>query len=360
MTSPVTDEPDEELRPPAPNSPPAANNGGVRLRWALWLLGLLAALPVIVTMIGAVTSPPHAPGVPVGHLVYLDADQPSEKTTILRGLYITQPGGPPRLLVHEDEPQDTDSGIRQWITEPAVSPDGSQVAYIQQNITLLEETHTQVTQLWVMPLLLPDAKPRLLLDLTKLHLKQVIGLSWTPDGRSVVFLHDRTVYRVPTLRPAPPTQQPLSDCPALKSFPDISATSYPSFTANGGVTYRAETAAGPVIVADGRTYPASGLAFAFDGRQYALATSGQGGGSVCRSPLPLWNEATARKVRWGWSIFGRRHITSLHWSPDGKYIGFTVSKPPVPEDELFYLDLASGKTYQLPVRTGRAAWDWTR
>ena len=66
------------------------------------------------------------------------------------------------------------------------------------------------------------------------------------------------------------------------------------------------------------------------------------------------------KSKWGWSVFGRRHITSLHWSPDGKYIGFTVSKPPVPEDELFYLDLADGKTYQLPVRTGRAAWDWTR
>ena len=39
---------------------------------------------------------------------------------------------------------------------------------------------------------------------------------------------------------------------------------------------------------------------------------------------------------------------------------YTVSKPPIPEDELFYVDLADGKTFQLPVRTGRAAWDWAR
>ena len=169
--------------------------------------------------------------------MYLDADQPSEKTTILRGLYITQPGGPPRLLVHENEPQDTDAGIREWITEPAASPDGTQVAYIQQNITLLEETHTQDTQLWVMPLNAPNAKPRQLLDMTKLHLKQVVGLTWTPDGRSVVFLQDQTLYRVPVHgQSRAVTQQPLPRLvPPLKNAADISATSEPGFAAAGDV-----------------------------------------------------------------------------------------------------------------------------
>ena len=59
-------------------------------------------------------------------MVYLEADAPSEKTTTLRGLYVTAPGRGTRLLVHEDEPQDTDGGVREWITQPALSPDGTQ------------------------------------------------------------------------------------------------------------------------------------------------------------------------------------------------------------------------------------------
>ena len=142
MISPATD---------GPGGSSASDSGDIqatrRLRWLLWLLGLLVAAPIIVTLIGAATSPPHARGVPAGHLVYLDADQPSEKTTILRGLYLSQPDGSPRLLIHENEPQDSDAGIREWITEPAASPDGTQVAYLKQNITLQEETHSQDTQL---------------------------------------------------------------------------------------------------------------------------------------------------------------------------------------------------------------------
>ena len=351
MTSPATDGPEGPA--PAPGVRTTR-----RLRWTLWLLGLLAAVPIIVTLIGAATSPPHAPGVPVGRLVYLDADQPSEKTTILRGLYITQSGGPTRLLIHENEPQDTDAGIREWITEPAVSPDGTQAAYIKQNIVLTEETHTQDTQLWVMPLNSSGASPRQLLDLTKLGLKQIVGLTWTPDGRSVAFLQDQRLFEIPANGVASPTQLPLGDAPPLRIAPDVSATRAPAFSAAGGVNYWAQTAVGPVIVAGGKPYPARNLVAAYNGHEYALAMAGEN--LICHSPVPRWDSATTRKVHWGWSLFGGRKITSLHWSPDGKDIAYTVSKPPVPEDEIFYLDLADGKTYQLPVRTGRAAWDWTR
>ena len=56
-------------------------------------------------------------------------------------------------------------------------------------------------------------------------------------------------------------------------------------------------------------------------------------------------------------MFGKRHITALKWSPDGKYLAYSVSKPPF-EDEVFYIDLATGKCYQLPVRTGQSGWEW--
>lgn len=352
MTSPATDP-----------VPPSAPGGGARttrrLKWLLWVLGLIAVTPIIITLIGAATSPPHVKGFPVGRLVYLDADQPSERTTILRGLYVTQPGGPARLLIHETEPQDTDSGVREWITQPAASPDGTQVAYIQQNIVIEEETHSEDTQLWVMPLNTLGAQPRQLLDLSKLGLKQIIGLAWTPDGRSIVFLNDQTLYRVPTIGPASPQQRRLPDVPTLKMTADLSATSDPAFTPTGGVNYRAVTPNGPVIVSDGRAYPASHLVFAYNGHEYAMATT-EGAQSISHSSVPSWNSATAQKVRWGWSAFGGRHITSLRWSPDGRYIAFAVSKPPIPEGELFYLDVATGKTYQMPVRTGEAAWDWAR
>ena len=361
MTSPATD-----------SETPRRGGGGAgrRLRVVLWLLGLLVAAPVIVTLFGAATSPPHVAGVPVGRLVYLDADQPSEKTTILRGLYVTPPGGgPPRLLVHEDEPQDSDSGVREWITEPAVSPDGTQVAYIKQDITLLEETHSQDNQIWVVSLNTANAKPRQLLDLTKLGFKQIVGLAWTADGKSVVFSQDAALYRVPAAaslgaaKPAPWVT--LAPFAPLKTRPDISATQGVTLRPPATLAYTAQTVRGPEVIVTMATarsrsqgeYHTSAWALGDGQIAYVDPTHPA---QIVVQDLPPLNGVRSFRAHWGWSLFGRRAITSLRWSPDGQYLAYTVGKPPIPEDELFYLNLADGKASQLPVRTGRAAWDWTR
>ena len=53
-------------------------------------------------------------------------------------------------------------------------------------------------------------------------------------------------------------------------------------------------------------------------------------------------------VHWGWSVFGKRRITSLRWSPDGSQIAYTVSKPPVPDDEIFVLTPATARRFSFP------------
>ena len=358
MTSPATDS----------NAPRIGGGGGVtrRLRWGLWALGLVVAGPTLVTLIGAATSPPHVRGVPTGHLVYLDADQPSEKTTTLRGLYLSQPDGAPRLLVHENEPQDSDAGIREWITEPAASPDGTQVAYLKQDITLLEETHNQDTQLWVMSLQGSGAKPRELLDLTKLGLKQIVGLTWTADGRSIVFSQDDALYALSPAGGQPRRIATLKTFAPLKTGADSSATQNVSLKPPMTLAYSAHTRNGDetnvATVGVGSRYFGNYHAdvWAVNGKSQIAMKDATHPARINVQDLPPMNGSQSFQAKWGWSLFGRRHITSLRWSPDGRYIGYTVSKPPVPEDELFYLDTTDGKTYQLPVRTGRAAWDWTR
>ena len=338
---------------------------GRRLVW-LWIaLGGAACVPVALTLIGALTSPPHVAGVPSGHLVYLDAEAPSEKTTTLRGLYVTGPGEASRLLVHENEPQDIDGGVREWVTQPTLSPDGTQLAFEKQLITLLEEKQAIQNQIWVMPLSgKSKTQPRLVMDLTKQKLKQIVGLAWDSDS-SVLFLEDGVQYSVPTDAPDEPLQSPLDlHGLALTVTPDVSATRSPALTEAGSFAYTVQTPNGPqVLVQNQGTMvpgPSSGL--------FALSPTGDRIAFVppdTQGLIRFYDIAHNQygpdlPVRWGWSVFGNRHLTSLRWSPDGRQIAFTVSKPPVPEDEIFLVDIASGKTVQLPYRTGRAAWDWAK
>ena len=348
MNSPVLS--DQEL--PGDN----AGQPSGKQRILPWMIVfLLIAIPVIVTLIGVVTAPPHVSRVPTGRIVYMDADEPSDHTTNLRGMRITLPASGSHLLVHETEPQDTDSGSREWINEPAVSPDGTQTAFLKQVITLQEEQNSVVNQIWIMPL--TTAQPRLLLDLTSRKLKMPVGLAWTPDGKNITFLEDTTAYRVSVSDPPTVSSRPLAQCPVLKTNKEISATRSPTYTPRGNLVYSAQTLGGPQIV---------GLASAPIASIFALSPDGQKMATVNGKSLILTSTESHTQptqmlpLHWGWSIFGGRHVTSLHWSPDGRFVGYTVSKPPVPEDEVFYLEISTGKTYQMPMRTGRAGWDWTR
>jgi len=345
---------------------PAARRPDPRRRALLWgLLGLAVGVPILLTLGGALTSPPHVRGIPAGHLVYLEAEAPSEKTTTLRGLYVTAPGGASRLLVHESEPQDTDSGAREWITQPALSPDGTQLAFEKQLITLQEEKQTIQNQIWVMPLAPGSASlPRLVMDLTQQHLKQIVGLAWDSDS-SLMFLEDGTEYSVPTELPDQPLKIPLNlHGLSLVTAPDVSATRSPALAESGRFAYGVQTPTGPqtLVQSAGTTAPGPAAAvFALDPKGDRIAFVPPGDGRVVRTyDLAVKAYGPDIPVRWGWSVFGRRHVTSLRWSPDGSSLAYTVSKPPVPEDEIFVVDVASGKTVQLPYRAGRAAWDWSR
>ena len=361
------------LAAPSVVFPPAyARRMNPTLRAWLWtLLGLVAGVPVLLTLIGALTSPPHVKGIPTGHLVYLEAEAPSEKTTTLRGLYVTSPGTAPRLLVHENEPQDTDGGVREWITQPALSPDGTQLAFEKQLITLQEEKKTIQNQIWVMPLAPGNTSlPRLVMDLTQQKMKQIVGLAWDSDS-SVLFLEDDVEYSVPTETPDQPLKIPLDlHGLTLATTSYTSATRSPALTEAGSFAYGVQTPTGPQVLVQnaGAVTPGPAAAvFALDpkGDRIAFVPPGGGDGSGGGAVLHTYDLATSASgpeipVHWGWSVFGRRHVTSLRWSPDGTKLAFTVSKPPVPEDEIFLVDVASGKTVQLPYRTGRAAWDWSK
>lgn len=341
--------------------------------WPWVALALAVLIPVLLTLAGALTAPPHVAAPPVGRIVFLDANQISERTTLLRGLSVLTRDGQSRLLVHEQDSPDAE-GPREWITQPAASPDGRQVAFIKQLITLKEEDRSVVNQLWTMPMN-GNGKPKMLLDLTARKLKQIVGLAWTPDSKDIVFLHDLTAYEVRVSDSSIITGsiQPSQDSKMPQLSPDISATRNPTMLSDKKIIHTIQTPAGiqfslsyaPSAIEDFlhadyypiKAYGGDAQAFTSDRTMQAQAHG--------KSIEVLWINPPIKPkkiydVSWGWSVFGGRKITSLKWSPDGKYLGYTVSKPPVPEDELFCIDLATGKTFQLPIRCGRAAWDWSR
>lgn len=335
---------------------------GSRRVW-LSLVSAAVAVPLVLTLIGAITSPPHVKGVPNGQLVYMEADAPSEKTTTLRGLFSADTSGATRLLLHETEPQDIDAGARDWITQPALSPDGSQVAFEKQLITIGEDKQTVDNQIWVMPTA-PGTRnpPHLVMDLTAQKLKQIVGLAWDSDS-SLLLLEDGVSYSVPTDTDDLPLKTPL-DLRGLKlaSDPNVSATRAPALADAGTFAYGVQTPGGPQVLTQAKEQATPGptasiFALSPDGTKIAFVPAGTA------RVIRLYDIASHTSVQdipihWGWSVFGHRQITSLHWSPDGSQIAYTVAKPPVPDDELFAVSPATGRIVQLPYRAGRAAWDW--
>ncbi len=273
------------------------------------------------------------------------------------------PDGAARLLAHETEPQDTDDGVRVWITQPALSPGGTQLAFEKQFITIGEDKQAIDNQIWVMPLS-PGTRnpPHLVIDLTRQKLKQIVGLAWDSDS-SLMFLEDGASYSVPTETSDAPLITPLDlHGLALTKSNDISATRSPALTEAGTFAYAVQTPTGPQVLTQvqERTVPGPASAiFAVSPTGDNIAFVPPGAANVIRQySISAHAYGPDIPVHWGWSVFGRREITSLRWSPDGSQLAFTVSKPPVPDEEIFVVTPATGKTVQLPYRTGRAAWDW--
>lgn len=353
MPSPVTDSdsdnPARLIGETGQATETASQGRPALVRWPWVVAALLVTASLLLTLAGALTSPPHVRGIPDGRLIFLEADEPSDHTTLLRGLRIMGPEGSSRQLLHEQEPQDVDAGSREWISQPTASPDGRWLAFEKQIITLQEEQQSIDNQLWVMPLTSSGPQPRMLLDLTPQKLKQFIGLTWTPDSRAVVFLNDATVCTV-ALSDGKLQKQPLT----LKAGTPATSSSTISTTRD------------PFLLPTGRVV----AGYSQDGHQQFLNAFNPSRGQTATliaaagrsAKIQILGTAQPPRVltgRWGWSVFGGRRITALKWSPDGKYLAYSVSKPPF-EDELFYIDLATGKCFQLPVRTGRDGWDWAR
>lgn len=328
-----------------------------RRRAVLFLLVCVAAVPLAITLAGALTAPPRVSGVPSGHLITLQADPSSAA----HGLFVAGPGGASRLLAR-DEPQAGGAG-REQIIQTALSPDGTQLAFEKQLTTVRNGTPGTDNQLWVMPMTPDtDSPPHLVLDLTRHKLKQIAGLAWDSDS-SLLFLEDGASYSVATETDDPPLVTPLALYGLTPAKLDaVSATRSPVLTESGTFAYAVQTPSGPQVLTESqeRTTPGpAAAAFALSPAADQIAFVPPGSTNVIRR-YDLTRRSTLADipVRWRWSLFGHRQITSLRWSPDGAAIACTVSKSSGTDDELFLVTPATGQTVQLPYRTVPDAWDW--
>jgi len=353
------------------------------------IVALLIVTPFLFTFIGAVTGPPRIGRIPVGHLLFLTGDEPSEHTTTLRGLFMVDNSGNMHLLAHDTEPQDTDSGSRSWIDEPEVSPDGKWVAYLQDQIILEDEVQSISQQLCAAPLDAGQNAVPKTLDLTKLGYKRVVGLAWSTDSQKISLLNNDHIVQVVPLQIKDSTQVDqaanpswpeiaLPGLPALESSKYVSPLSYPTITASDALYFIAKTPQGselfgsvkPLNLAPDAAPPVppiwplqvpavAGYGLSSDGSEAALVPDNRS------HEIRIIDTATGQTrqtvtAKWGWSVFGGRQITSVGFSPDTHYLIYTVSKPPVPEEEMFLLDLSTGEVHLLPYRSGRASWTWVK
>lgn len=343
----------------APTAPAAAHGLGFstkRRRAVLLLLVCAAAVPLMFTLAGALTAPPRVAGLPSGQLITLQADPASAAHRLL----VTGPGGASRLLAR-DEPQA--KGRREQITQPTLSPDGTQLAFEKQVTIVHSGAASTDNQIWVMPMTPnTDSPPHLVLDLTRRKLKQIAGLAWDSDS-SLLFLEDGVSYSVATETDDAPLVTPLA-LPGLTlaNRGDVSATGSPVLTESGTFAYAAQTPSGPQVLTQNREHATLGPAAAV----FALSPTGNpiafvppdSPGVIRRFDLVHRSTLADIPVHWRWSLFGHRQITSLRWSPGGSQIACTVSKSSGGDDELFLVTPATGQTVQLPYHTAPDAWDW--
>jgi len=353
----TTQETDTAATPKPPKKPIT------RILWGVAILAVV--IPAVVTAAGALTSPPIM-AVPEGHIIHLEANAPSEHTSTLREMISIGHDGKWHLLVSEHEPQNIDAGSREWISMPTVSPDGAQVAYIKEKITLQEEEQSDIWELWVLPIdpqTQVAGKPRMIADLTKAKLDQIRGITWTPDGKAVCLVHAGQVVSINAATGAVSTvvkwglsdiRWPVTDRDGLLYFvgdPPANSHLYQEYVPSWAEK-RSQYA---FIQLDRVSRFATSVAIS-DGGKVAFP-SPAGPDKISITP---GDTASTVTIRYGWSLFGGRHVSAVHWSPSGRYIGYSVTKPPVGEDELFYLDTQTGKSYKLPFRAAQTSWTWAR
>lgn len=329
---------------PETDSAPPARKSTPWLAWAVLVFFVLLAI-LFYAISRPPSGPPIAPAPPVGTLYFLMVNESSEHTAALRGLYRAADGETkPALITEEQESQGMEDAPRQWISFPRVSPDGKYLAYLSTTYLITEESQTQSEALTLLPLA-GGEKPRTLLDLTAKNMTARTGLAWTPRGDRIAFFNNGDLVQVNAATGK--LQATLQEGPANAGEP--------SFAANGSFAYMA----GAQLAVTSLANP---LAVRYFPRVAAYALSPAGALAYVSNTQPHDVNVNGREYALAWAApwYYHAHVTSLGWSPDGAYLGYTVTNPIVPEEGLYYLRLADGKCFRLPYATSRAGWTWSR
>lgn len=330
--------------PETSSTQPAERKPSRSLPWIVLVCFILLGI-----ILYAASRPPAGPPVigspPVGKLYFLMVNQSSEHTAALRGLYALPAGQTkPTLLMEEAESQGMEDSPRQWISFPRVSPDGRYLAYLSTSYLITDESQTHDEQLMAIPLV-EGAKPKVLVDLSAKKLTARTGISWTPDSRHIAFLDNGNLVQVD------PESGRITTTPGVAP----ANAGEPSFAADGAFDYLfgdqlcLTTVANPF--AERHLVNISAYALSPTG---TLATISQA------QPHEVSVAGKTYTLQWARPWYYQGQVTSLGWSPDGAYLGYTVTNPIVPEEGFYLLRLSDGKCFRLPFSTSRAGWTWTK